>query len=226
MVVACCVVVMDITKRLLTTMLFAVCFLMMSSTNSKSDPEGAVRQYLLFVDDPSKLRDETEIQKKTQAVLDAIDPIDKLKALSELERVANVDEAPLRAAFVDHAKAWAAEVGVPVSAFRELKVSDEVLRAAGFDVPATPRRAGRGKAAGFEAPRQRAKAVPADEIKKFVMGLTGTFVLADVQNDVGGSPATVRKAVEELVEAGDVTKVGPMTDYQGRGRAPIQYSRG
>jgi hypothetical protein len=106
-----------------------------------------------------------------------------------------------------------------------MRVADDVLRQAGFEVPVgAGRRRGR-PAAGDDAPRQRAKAVPADDIKKFVLDLKGTFVLTDVQSGIGGSPATVRKAVEELVEAGQVEKLGPMADYQGRGRAPIQYGR-
>lgn len=194
-------------------------------TTDKIDPEGAVRLYLLFLEDPNKLRDETEIQKKTQAVLDAKDPIEKLKALSELERVAKVHEAPLRDAFVEHAKAWAEAAGIPVSAFRELQVPDEVLREAGFDVPVSARRGRRGRAASDGATRQRAKAVPVDEIKGHVLDLKGTFVLADIQSAIGGSPATVRKAVDELVEAGQVERLGPVPDYAGRGRAPIQYGR-
>ena len=194
----------------------------MPSSNSNG-AEGAVRQYLLYLEDPSKLRDEADIQQKTQAVLDATDPIDKLKALAELERVAKVDEAPLREGFIAHAKEWSESQSIPVGAFRELRVPDDVLRAAGFDLPAAPTR-GRGRA-GNEPARQRAKAVPVDDIKAFVLDQKGTFVLADVQSGVGGSPATVRKAVEELVEAGQVEKLGPLPDYQGRGRAPIQYSR-
>jgi hypothetical protein len=203
----------------------------MSSTDP-IDAEGAVRLYLLYLEDPGKLRDEGEIQRKTQAVLDAKDPIDKLKALADLERVAKVDEEPLRKGFVEHARAWAEPQGIPVSAFRELQVPDDVLREAGFEVPiSAPRRrrggggAGSGAGSGSGEGRQRAKAVPVEDIKAYVLQQTGTFVLADVMSGVGGSPATVRKAVDDLVESGQVERLGPVPDYQGRGRAPIQYSR-
>jgi hypothetical protein len=190
--------------------------------DNSTDAEEAVRSYLLYLDDPSKLRDDAEIQKKTQTVLDAVDPIDKLKALADLERVAKVDEAPLREGFVAHAQDWASSQGIPVAAFRELRVPDDVLRAAGFELPAgTDRR----RRSSTESPRQRAKSVPVDDIKAFVLAQSGTFVLADVQAGAGGSPATVRKAVEELVESGQVEKLGPVEGYAGRGRAPIQYSR-
>ena len=193
----------------------------MAATTSKSDAETAVRQYLLYLEDPAQLRDEDEVQKKTQAVLDAVDPIDKLKALAELERVAKIEEGPLREGFVTHAKAWAEGAGVPASGFRELRVPNDVLRAAGFDLPAGRR--GRGASSG--AGRQRANAVPVEEIKNYVLSQKGTFLLANVMSGVGGSQATVRKAVDELIEVGQVEKLGPVPDYSGRGRAPIQYSR-
>ena len=106
------------------------------AANTKQDAEGAVREYLLYLEDPAQLRDDKDLQRKTQAVLDAKDPIDKLRAISELERASTIDEAPIRDGFVTHAKAWASEASIPVTAFRELRVPDDVLKAAGFDVPA------------------------------------------------------------------------------------------
>ena len=41
----------------------------------------------------------------------------------------------------------------------------------------------------------------------------------------GGSQATVRKAIDELIRAGQVVKTGPVPGYSGRGRAPLQYKR-
>jgi hypothetical protein len=193
----------------------------MPAATSKSDAETAVRHYLLYLEDPGQLRDDAEVQKKTQAVEAAVDPIDKLKALAALERVAKIDEGPLMEGFVAHAKAWAEQTGVPVSGFRELRVPDDVLRAAGFDVPAGRR----GRGASSSAGRQRAKAVPVEEIKNYVLAQKGTFLLSDVMGGIGGSQATVRKAIDELIETGQIEKLGPVPDYSGRGRAPIQYSR-
>jgi hypothetical protein len=186
---------------------------------AKPSSEDAVRQYLLYLENPEQLRDEKEIQRKTKAVLDASDPVEKLKALAELERVANIDEGPLRKGFVENAKAWAEDLSIPLSAFRELKVPEDVLREAGFSVPAA-----RGRSRGGSGERQRAKAVPIEEIKTWILGQKGTFVLADVMSGAGGSPATVRKAVDELIEAGSVEKLGPVPGYSGRGRAPVQYN--
>ena len=193
----------------------------MPAATSKSEAETAVRQYLLYLENPGQLRDEAEVQKRTQAVDTAVDPIDKLKALADLERVAKIEEGPLRERFVAHAKAWAEQAGVPVSGFRELKVPDDVLRAAGFDVPAGRR----GRSASAFAGRQRAKAVSVEEIKNYVLSRTGAFLLAEVMAGIGGSQATVRKAIDELIDAGEVNKLGPVPEYTGRGRAPTQYSR-
>ena len=36
---------------------------------------------------------------------------------------------------------------------------------------------------------------------------------------------TVRKAVDGLVQSGDVVKLGPQENWNGRGRAPFVYRR-
>jgi len=195
----------------------------MSTTNDDLDAEGAVRRYLMYVEDPGSLRDPAEIQRKTVAVLEAKDPIDKLKALAEVERASALNEDSFRAGFVEYAKVWAEEHGVPVSAFRELRVPDDVLQEAGFVLPQRRRGRGARRATAGAAPRARAKSVPVDDVKAYVLGIGGTFTLADVQSGAGGSPATIRKAVEDLVGAGQVKKLGPSKEYKGRGRAPTQY---
>lgn len=189
--------------------------------------EGAVRLYLMYLSDPESLRDEGRIKALTAEVDKAKDPIDKLRALAELERARSVDGEQFRAAFVRHAKAWADEQGVTAGAFRELGVADDVLAEAGFDVGTTRRGRGRPatrRATPSAAPRQRAKAVPMDEIKRQVTAMDGPFTLAEVMQRAGGSPATVRKAVEDLVESGRVEKLGPAPDHSGRGRAPTRYA--
>src|SRR5262245_34589661 len=137
---------------------------------TKNDAERAVRLYLLFLEDPDALRDDSEIQKLRRSVDGATDPIDKLKALAALEQASTIDEAPLREGFVAHAKTWADAQGVPVAAFRELKVTDDVLRDAGFSLPAGRRRGRRGTTGPG---RRRAKAVPVEEIKAHILGRKG-----------------------------------------------------
>jgi hypothetical protein len=188
-------------------------------------PEEAIRSYLLFLDDPSKLRDEGEVQRRTVAVLEAKDPIEKLKALAALEKAAAIDEKALRAGFIEHAGEWAEANGISVKAFRELKVPTDVLVAAGFEV--TPERTRRSVAAigGSAHESKRRPAVSTADIKDAVLTFVEPFTLNIVMDKVGGSPMTVRKAVEDLIADGKVEKQGPVPGYSGRGRAPIQYAR-
>jgi hypothetical protein len=192
---------------------------------STTSPEEAIRSYLVFLDDPSKLRDEGEVQRRTLAVLEANDPIEKLKALAALEKAAAIDEKALREGFIEHSLEWAAANGISVKAFRELKVPAEVLAAAGFEV--TPERSRRSVAASAGSPGepgQRRPAVSTTDIKEAVLTFVEPFTLNVVMEKVGGSPMTVRKAVEDLIADGKVERQGPVPGYSGRGRAPIQYA--
>ena len=189
----------------------------------QTSPEEAIRSYLLFLDDPTKLRDEGEVQRRTLAVLEATDPIEKLKALAALEQAAAVDEKGLRAGFIEHAGDWATANGISVKAFRELKVPVDVLSAAGFEVTNERVRRTSGTGSGADAPRRR-PAVSASDIKEAVLTFAEPFTLNAVMAKVGGSPMTVRKAVEDLIAEGRVERQGPVPGYSGRGRAPIQYA--
>jgi hypothetical protein len=51
------------------------------------------------------------------------------------------------------------------------------------------------------------------------------FTLADVAHQIGGSPMTMRKAVDELVNSKKVVKLGPTPNWSGRGRAPLQFQK-
>jgi hypothetical protein len=191
-----------------------------------TSPEEAIRSYLVFLDDPTKLRDEGEVQRRTLAVLEAQDPIEKLKALAALEKAAAIDEKALRAGFIEHASGWAAANGISVKAFRELKVPMDVLAAAGFEVSTErPRRSVSGLMGSSTEPARRRPAVSTADIKEAVLTFVEPFTLNVVMAKVGGSPMTVRKAVEDLIADGKVEKQGPVPNYAGRGRAPIQYAR-
>ena len=50
------------------------------------------------------------------------------------------------------------------------------------------------------------------------------FTLAQLAGKAGGgSPVTVRKAVDELIAEGFVAKLGPDANHTGPGRAPTIY---
>lgn len=195
---------------------------MTSASRDRQTPEAAVRLYLMYLQDPSKLRDETEIKKLQQAVEGSADPIEKLKAIASLEQAESVDPAPFIQAFITYAKQWADENDITASAFRQMGVPSEVLVDAGF----SPARGRGGRAASPStgaARRKRAAAVTADTIRDFVLSRKELFTIQDVREGIGGSTATVTKVIKELVRDGTLADQGPMTSHTGRGRAPTNY---
>ena len=62
-----------------------------------------------------------------------------------------------------------------------------------------------------------------EQVKAHVGSLSERFTLNDVVDGVKASSMTVRKAVTEMVDAGQVRRLGPAQDHAGRGRAPIEY---
>lgn len=179
-----------------------------------------MRLYLLYLDDPSKLVDQTAVKKAEAAVEKAKDPLERLHALADLEHAKQADGDQLREDFIGLAKSYANEQSIPLSAFREMGVPADVLAEAGFAVRGPARRG--QTAAG--ASRSRAPRVPLEQIKAAASRLPKRFTLADLgQGAGGGSSATIRKAADELIAEGKVTKLGPMEDYSGRGRAPTVY---
>jgi hypothetical protein len=188
------------------------------------EAEDAVRRYLMFLEDPRQLVDKERVDTLEQEVARATDPIARLKALAELERAKRADGEGVKLGFIVHAKTWAEANEVPRTVFQQVGVPDEVLRAAGFDVGRMALARRTPEAAADRRSRRRALPVRQDEIKRHVIGRTEPFKLVDVTAAIGGSPATVRAAVESLVEQGKVTKLGPDPSHDGIGRAPIVYA--
>ena len=182
--------------------------------------EDAVRRYLAWIDDPATAVDLAAVEAAEAAFVAASDPIEKLKAAAERERAATADVSAIERDFVSHAKAYADAEGIPASAFAALGVGNEVLLRAGFAVAEGRSR----KASPPATSAPRAAQVPVARIKAVSLQMPKRFTLGQVAERAGGgSPATVRKAVEELVAEGRVVKVGPATDHQGPGRAPTVY---
>lgn len=186
--------------------------------------EEAVRLYLMYLDDPNKLVDQTEVKKLETELDNNKDPIDRLRAIAALERARNVDGQQYEADFVRYAKDWADQEGVPLVAFQQMNVPGDVLARAGFDGRTRRRRGATGvrrQASG----RPRAKSVSSERIQEWALESTEPFTLTEVQQGIGGSPATVKKAIDELLSSGRLEKLGPSRDYRGRGRAPSRYAR-
>ncbi len=180
--------------------------------------------YLQYLADPTKLVDQASVKKLENDVEKAKDPIDKLKAVAALERARAVDGRLYEDAFIRNARAWAEAEGIPLAAFKTMGVPDAVLSRAGFDDGR--RRAGRTRTTTKRAASRsgRAKSTSADAIREWVLATTGSFTLADVQKGIGGSPATIKKAIDELITDGKVENLGAVSEHHGRGRAPYHYT--
>lgn len=185
---------------------------------SNPSPEAAVRLYLMYLEDPAKLVDQSALDKAEAEVEKAKDPIDKLHALADLEHARRADGDQLRADFITQARAYADGEGIPASAFQQLGVADDDLREAGFDIGRTRARSRR------QSSGPRAARVPLEQMKIAAHSLPKRFTLSDLADKAGGgSPATLRKAVDELIADGKAARIGPKEDYSGRGRAPTVY---
>ncbi len=186
-------------------------------------PDTAVRRYLEWLDDPSSLVDADAVARAEAAVAAAGDPMARLHALADLEHAREADSDAATEDFVAHAKAYAEAESIPVAAFRASGVPDELLRRAGFEVGRRGRRASGGSrrrgGGGSRAPM-----VSIEELKAATLRLPKQFTLSDVANEAGGgSPQTVRKAVDEMVAERKARNLGPKQDHHGRGRAPHLY---
>jgi hypothetical protein len=189
-------------------------------------PESAVRRYLAWIDDPSSAVDEDAVARAEAQFAAASDPIDRLHAAAARERARAADVDAIAADFVTHARAYAEAEGIPVAAYRALGVTDDVLAEAGFAVPSS--RGRRGPAAGRRASTgsstPRAPQISVAQIKSVAEEMPKQFTLAQLADKAGGgSPVTVRKAVDELIAEGRAAKLGPDANHTGPGRAPTIY---
>lgn len=192
--------------------------------NMSDDAELSVRRYLDFLVDPTSILDTARIASLEEELSTTKEPLKKLHVHAALEKARRNDGDSVRAAFVKHARAYAMSHDIPVSAFRSVGVNDIALAEAGFDLGH-----GRIKSKAKKGPtptgRLRAPKVSKASIQAHILSASGPFTLNDVMGAVGGSIGTVNTVVKELVAAGSVKQLGPDTGHQGRGRAPIRYSR-
>jgi hypothetical protein len=187
---------------------------------SASESEIAVRNYLQFLEDPSKLVDHDEVARLEAAVQSTADPLEKLRTINRLQEIHDGDRDSYRQAFLAHAKSWAEANDIRVASFLALGVDEATLRAAGF-----PIRSGGGRQGSARRGRQpvRHGQVRVEQVKEAASRQSGEFTLADLAAASGGSPMTIRKAVEEMIAAGQVERLGPTPNWSQPGRAPIQF---
>lgn len=193
-----------------------------STTADGADDEVVVRRYLEYVADPSSAIDHQRVAELEGKIAAASDPIEKIHLASDLHRARQGDGDRLRQSFVAVARRWADSEGIVPDAFRTLGVSDDDLRAAGFDVAGPARRRAEVGTVGAGA-RSRAPRVSTEEIRTAAMSFDGPFTIADLRDRAGGSPATVRKSLDDMVSEGLVRALGSTPDWGGPGRPPHRF---
>jgi len=138
--------------------------------------------------------------------------------MAALNRARVPDLCSYEDGFVRHAKAWARSNDIPPSIFSELGVPEAMLRSAGLS--------GKRTRSGGTRVHERSRSITAKDISGAILRqMPEVFTLADVASEIGGSPMTIRKAIDELVQSGKVKKLGPTPAWTGRGRAPLQFSK-
>ena len=185
--------------------------------------EDGIRAYLDSLDKPNKpVVDREAVKALKDQIKTESDPIAKLRLHAQLEQEQQgklEDHEGDKAVFVAEAKAWAEAEGIPVSAFQALKVPDDVLREAGFEVTASSRSASSSGGSSGRAPR-----IPLEEVKAAAAKLGDSWRLSDLADALDRDVATVRNYVNKLVADGSVEVVGDDPQHDGRGRAPKLYS--
>lgn len=179
--------------------------------------ESAVRDYLVALKDPAALRDDDSIADIQRRIDETDDHVERLLLRQQRLDAESPSLERYEEQFVAHAKEWAAEQGVSASALADEGVPLQVLRRAGFSVR------GRGRAPAQRGRRSTRRRVSAEDIRESIP--KGKFTIKDVQEASGASAAVVRRVVQEQVDAGEVSVVGPDRSRGGPGRSPIVYER-
>lgn len=200
-------------------------------TGSEPTTEDMIRAYLQYLKDPEQLRDEELIAKQRSEAESILDPLAKLVALSELERLEVVDEEPLRKAFVAHAKAWADEKKVTLSAFQTMGVTVDVLRAAGYKLPRVPSSGDATHARPVPTTTTRRRGGRSrEQLKELVRARKAgtTFTVRDIADEAGIPAAngisSAQRAIRALVIDGEVTDLGRDPNHAGKGAPPSVYA--
>jgi hypothetical protein len=151
----------------------------------------------------------------------ATDPIARLNLARELRDAStpkSVEPAPHPGldVFVANAQAWAAEHGYTAGDLqRYAKVPADVLREAGFHVPAQARRV------ASSVRTRAARLDPLGDVLPVIKGLGAPFKLSDLADKLDRDVATTRNYVRRLVGDGLVAEAGE--DATGPGRPAKLY---
>ncbi len=183
------------------------------------EAEEAVTQYLAGMGAPKprgrQARPKPDFETATKGITD---PLAKLEAIKqERERVADIVVGnDAEETFAKYAKVWAKIHGYKREDFAALGVPRRVLDAA----------FGRGSSRVKPTPTRAPRVSLRDLAETITAKPAGTWLTVNgIMREVGGSPATVRKVLDELAAAGTVTDPIDDPKHSGRGRAPKVWER-
>lgn len=180
--------------------------------------EHAVERYMRAITNPESLIDHEKINDLDAQLKAATSPLERLKLQSQIQDLRNPSNESLAQAFIANAMEWATENGVTVEAFIAEGVSEDILAQAGFKVKVRGRRK-----ASSPAPTRAAR-VSKETIREHIP-TDGIFTIAQLVSACGGTEATVRKTIQEEINAGRVVERGTDESYSGRGKSPVRYER-
>ncbi len=188
--------------------------------SASEDAERAVKEYLSTLGTPKPrgrhARPKPDFEAATKGISD---PLAKLAAIkAERERVANIvvgDSA--EDGFIQYGKVWAKIHDYSREDFAALGISRRVLDAV----------FGGGTPRAKTTTSTRAPRVSTADLADAVTAKPpGTWLtVAGLMREVGGSPATVRKVLDELSAAGTVTDPIDDPKHSGKGRAAKVWER-
>ena len=189
--------------------------------SASEEAEQAVKEYLSTAGTPRprgrQARPKPDFEAATKGITD---PLAKLAAIkAERERVANIVVGdPAEEAFIQYGKVWAKIHDYSREDFAALGISRRVLEAT-FG--------GGGGAPRVKPPSTRAPRVSTKDLADAVTAKSpGTWLtVSGVMREVGGSPATVRKVLDELAAAGTLTDPIDDPKHSGKGRAAKVWER-
>lgn len=174
--------------------------------------DDAVRNYLLALNNPDALKDDSKVEELEGKLNDTDDPIERVKIRAELDRARAVDPEQYEADFVGAVKQWAKDNNVTPDALRAEGVSDDVLGEAGLvDIRRTSKRSTRSRVSG-------------EEVQDAIRSRGDKFTVSDIEDVTGASSGTVRKYVNSLVDEGVIKELGEDDSWEGRGRPPTVYA--
>lgn len=177
--------------------------------------EEAVRRYLLYINNPSELVDQSKIDELQKKLDQSEDPVERIKLRNEMERTKKPPAEEVESEFVAVAKQWADQHGISAEALKAEGVKPAVLRKAGFSV------AGGGRRGASATKRTGGKRASKDDVVKHITSKRSgsQFTLNQVMEATGASRSTAGQVISALTDESKIKKVGK-AEHSGPGRAP------